>query len=145
MAGEFAWRGINGDLLVPLYQALGLSGACTLPTINGGQMRPYSGSIALLYPGDGLNGANREALQALTRFAAWRCSCGCMALAGCCPPTARPLPAGGQPQLRPGPAEHHGGPPGPAGAASADATRAGTLPPGLKPSKGFTLLMRGRG
>ncbi|MBP7548559.1 MAG: extracellular solute-binding protein [Corallincola sp.] len=69
MAGEFAYA-INGDwALVPLYQALGANlGVRTLPTIQGGQMRPYSGSIALLYPGDGLNGANREALQALTRF-----------------------------------------------------------------------------
>ncbi len=69
MAGEFAYA-INGDwALVPLYQSLGTNlGVRTLPTINGGQMRPYSGSIALLYPGDGLNGANREALQALTRF-----------------------------------------------------------------------------
>lgn len=69
IAGEFAYA-INGDwALVPLHQALGANlGVSTLPTINGGQMRPYSGSIALLYPGDGLNGANREALQALTRF-----------------------------------------------------------------------------
>ena len=69
MAGEFAYA-INGDWsLVPLHQVLGSNlGVRTLPTIHGGQMRPYSGSIALLYPGDGLNGANREALQALTHF-----------------------------------------------------------------------------
>ncbi|MBQ1784531.1 MAG: extracellular solute-binding protein [Gammaproteobacteria bacterium] len=69
LAGEFAYA-INGDWsLVPLQHGLGVNfGVTTLPTINGRAMRPYSGSIALLYPGDGLSGAKREALQTLTRF-----------------------------------------------------------------------------
>lgn len=67
--GEYAYA-INGDwALTPVKSKLGNQlGLAVLPTINGGAMRPYSGSVALTYPGNGLSSANRESLVKLTQF-----------------------------------------------------------------------------